>query len=314
MLEVGTGFHQELTGRENIYMNGAILGMSRKEVDSKVESIIDFSECRQFIDTPVKRYSSGMYVKLAFAVASHLDSEILVMDEVLAVGDMKFQKKCLGKMGDAASNEGRTILYVSHNMATIRSLCERCIVLNKGEIIFDGDVEKAIERYMEEFTRELPSYYNLSSYKRDGIGLGTNIFMNSIEFINKKSAIFRSDEQVDIQIKWRQLEEIEFYFRIIISLADGTAIGLIDSSDSINYHAFSLGEEYSALLQIDISPLIAGKYLLRIEAYRFNGGLSFQVDESPSIPVEVLKGNNCKYHNWVSQYWGRVMLGDILYR
>ena len=134
MLEVGTGFHGELTGRENIYMNGAILGMSRKEVDAKIESIIDFSECRQFIDTPVKRYSSGMYVKLAFAVASHLDSEIMVMDEVLAVGDMKFQKKCLGKMGDAAQNEGKTVLYVSHNMATIRNLCTRCIVLNKGRI------------------------------------------------------------------------------------------------------------------------------------------------------------------------------------
>ena len=112
MLEVGTGFHGELTGRENIYMNGAILGMTKKEVDSKIESIIDFSECREFIDTPVKRYSSGMYVKLAFAVASHLDAEIMVMDEVLAVGDMKFQKKCLGKMGDEAK-DGRTVLLVN---------------------------------------------------------------------------------------------------------------------------------------------------------------------------------------------------------
>ena len=126
MLEVGTGFHPELTGRENIYLNGAILGMSREEVDRKLDNIIDFSECRQFIDTPVKRYSSGMYVKLAFAVAAHLDSEILIMDEVLAVGDMKFQQKCLKKMQDVAENEGRTVLYVSHNMNTIRQLCDRC--------------------------------------------------------------------------------------------------------------------------------------------------------------------------------------------
>lgn len=147
MLEVGTGFHGELTGRENIYMNGAILGMTKKEVDAKMESIIDFSECRQFIDTPVKRYSSGMYVKLAFAVASHLDAEIMIMDEVLAVGDMKFQKKCLGKMGEEAHG-GKTVLYVSHNMATIRNLCSRCIVLDKGKVVFDGDVEKAIGVYI----------------------------------------------------------------------------------------------------------------------------------------------------------------------
>lgn len=148
MLEVGTGFHPELTGRENIYLNGAILGMSKAEVDSKIEEIIDFSECRQFIDTPVKRYSSGMYVKLAFAVAAHLDSEILVMDEVLAVGDMKFQQKCLGKMSDVAKNDGRTVLYVSHNMNTIRQLCNRCIVLDHGRVVFNGDVEEAIAIYL----------------------------------------------------------------------------------------------------------------------------------------------------------------------
>ena len=147
MLEVGTGFHGELTGRENIYLNGAILGMSRAEVDSKIDRIIEFSEIGQFIDTPVKRYSSGMYVKLAFSVAAHLDSEIMIMDEVLAVGDITFQKKCLGKMGDVSRQEGRTILYVSHNMETIRRLCDRCIVLDKGKIVFDGDVERAINLY-----------------------------------------------------------------------------------------------------------------------------------------------------------------------
>ena len=166
MLEVGTGFHGELTGRENIFMNGAILGMSKKEVERKMEDIIEFSECRQFIDTPVKRYSSGMYVKLAFAVAANLDSEIIVMDEVLAVGDMKFQKKCLGKMGDVAENEGRTVLYVSHNMATIRNLCTRCIVLNKGRIVYDGDVEEAIEVYMDNSVGDLETFYSFDGDKR----------------------------------------------------------------------------------------------------------------------------------------------------
>ena len=149
MLEVGTGFHEELTGRENIYLNGAILGMSRAEVDSKIEKIIEFSECRKFIDTPVKRYSSGMYVKLAFSVSAHLDADILVMDEVLAVGDVKFQQKCLNKMSEVSSSEGKTILYVSHNMNTIRQLCDRCVVMDHGKIVFDGDVDEAIAIYSQ---------------------------------------------------------------------------------------------------------------------------------------------------------------------
>lgn len=147
MLEVGTGFHPELNGIENIYVNGAILGMTKNEIRSKIETIVDFSECRQFIDTPVKRYSSGMYVKLAFSVAAHLDSEIVIMDEVLAVGDMQFQQKCIAKMNEISRSEGKTILYVSHNMNTIRDLCDRCIVLDHGSVAFDGDVNKAIELY-----------------------------------------------------------------------------------------------------------------------------------------------------------------------
>ena len=148
MLEVGTGFNGEMTGRENIYMNGAILGMTKSEIDNKMEDIIEFSEVREFIDTPVKRYSSGMYVKLAFSVAAHLDSEIMIMDEVLAVGDMSFQKKCLEKMRSVAEEEGKTVLYVSHNMNTIRKLCDRCVVLDKGKIIFIGNVEEAIQIYL----------------------------------------------------------------------------------------------------------------------------------------------------------------------
>ena len=164
MLEVGTGFHGELTGRENIYMNGAILGMTKKEIDARIEEIIDFSEVRQFIDTPVKRYSSGMYVKLAFSVAAHLDSEIMIMDEVLAVGDMAFQKKCLDKMNDVSRNEGKTILYVSHNMNTIRQLCDRCVVLEKGKVVFDGKVEDAIEIYMNSLGSVQANYIYTEEY------------------------------------------------------------------------------------------------------------------------------------------------------
>ena len=148
LLEVGTGFHGELTGRENVYMNGAILGMNKAAITEKMDDIIEFSEVGEFIDTPVKRYSSGMFVRLAFAVAAHLNSEIMIMDEVLAVGDMAFQNKCLTRMRRAADEEGKTVLYVSHNMATIRQLCDRCIVMDQGRIVYDGGVEDAIAMYM----------------------------------------------------------------------------------------------------------------------------------------------------------------------
>ena len=148
LLEVGTGFHPELTGRENVYLNGAILGMNRDEITRKFDEIVDFSEVEKFIDTPVKRYSSGMYVRLAFAVAAHLDPEILVVDEVLAVGDVSFQKKCLGKMGEVA-NEGRTVLFVSHNMTAIQKLCQSTVLFSKGLISFMGNTQIAVGKYLQ---------------------------------------------------------------------------------------------------------------------------------------------------------------------
>ena len=147
LLEVGTGFHPELTGRENIYMNGAILGMKRAEIERKFDEIVAFSEVEQFIDTPVKRYSSGMYLRLAFAVAAHLEPEILVVDEVLAVGDAEFQKKCLGKMGDVAQ-QGRTVLFVSHNMSAILRLTQEAIVLQKGRLIKRAPTQEAVDFYL----------------------------------------------------------------------------------------------------------------------------------------------------------------------
>ena len=150
LLEVGTGFHPELTGRENIFLNGAILGMSKVEIARKFDEIVAFAEVEKFLDTPVKRYSSGMYVRLAFAVAAHLEPEILIVDEVLAVGDAQFQKKCLGKMEDVADKEGRTVLFVSHNMSAIRSLCQSCVFLDKGKPKFIGEVEKCIENYFSQ--------------------------------------------------------------------------------------------------------------------------------------------------------------------
>src|SRR5437773_3742016 len=148
LLEVGTGFHPELTGRENIYLNGAILGMSKAEIDRKFDEIVAFAETEKFLDTPVKHYSSGMYVRLAFAVAAHLEPEILIVDEVLAVGDVQFQKKCLGKMQDVSRNQGRTILFVSHNMDAIQRLCSKCLMLEDGQLIANGSTPSALVRYL----------------------------------------------------------------------------------------------------------------------------------------------------------------------
>ncbi len=149
LLEVGTGFHPELTGRENIFLNGAILGMKKREIEKKFDEIVEFAGIGKFLDTPVKRYSSGMYVRLAFAVAAHMDPDILLIDEVLAVGDAEFQKKCLGKMDDITKREGRTILFVSHNLTAIKQLCVKTIVLQNGKIVFEGDTEKALEIYRQ---------------------------------------------------------------------------------------------------------------------------------------------------------------------
>jgi lipopolysaccharide transport system ATP-binding protein len=167
LLEVGTGFNGELTGRENIFLNGAILGMHRAEIKRKFDEIVEFSGVEKFLDTPVKRYSSGMYVRLAFAVAAHLEPEILVIDEVLAVGDAEFQKKCLGKMQDVSNDEGRTVIFVSHNMGAIQGLCSRTIVLGSGEILFNGGVNQGVNYYLNDFEKFIKSI-DLSNVKRSG--------------------------------------------------------------------------------------------------------------------------------------------------
>ncbi|PZX57790.1 ABC-type polysaccharide/polyol phosphate transport system ATPase subunit [Algoriphagus ratkowskyi] len=168
LLEVGTGFHPELTGKENIFLNGAILGMTKAEIKRKFDEIVDFAGIAKYVDTPVKRYSSGMYVRLAFAVAAHLDSEILIMDEVLAVGDAEFQKKCLGKMGDVSRNEGRTILFVSHNMASVKSLCTQGIVLHNGQYAFEGTTHDAVNFYQQ--NSNLNQFVNFSLDSEDILG------------------------------------------------------------------------------------------------------------------------------------------------
>lgn len=184
LLEVGTGFHPELTGKENIFLNGAILGMNKEEISGKLEDIIEFSGCKMYIDTPVKRYSSGMHVRLAFAVAAFMEPDILVVDEVLAVGDAEFQKKAIGKMQDISKGEGRTVIFVSHNMASIENLCTRCIILKDGSIKFSGDTESAIKEYLKDsFSQANWSFESNKGRTGSGDFLFKNLIFNDNEVV-----------------------------------------------------------------------------------------------------------------------------------
>ena len=309
MLEVGTGFHPELTGRENIYLTGAILGMSRHEVDQKMEDIIEFSECRQFIDTPVKRYSSGMYVKLAFSVAAHLDSEILIMDEVLAVGDMKFQQKCLKKMREVADNEGRTVLYVSHNMNTIRQLCDRCLVLEKGKIIYDGDVENGISLYMGNKSAN-QIYYTYDHYERERVA-DQKIQISSLKLLHLKEPVIYNSE-VQVKIDYHSDEDYHgAAFRCIIFSKDNEPVGM---SCTLPCLEIRQGMN-SVVLQLHLPGLANGDYSARIVFY--------EVDEFGNDVVhEVIQGafsftivnhniDNNTTKVWKSNYWGHFNFPDI---
>ena len=308
MLEVGTGFHGELTGRENIYMNGAILGMTKREVDTKIESIIDFSECGEFIDTPVKRYSSGMYVKLAFAVASHLDAEIMVMDEVLAVGDMKFQKKCLGKMGDEAK-DGRTVLYVSHNMGTIRSLCNRCVVLDKGRVIFDGDVEAAIDIYMNNHSSDLKTAYDLTDFRRVSIELGKKACFNSIIIREKNIASFLTNEKIVLEFNWSvKIPVSNVLIDLTLKYADGSAVGYTECRTMLR--DYDIGS-YKTVLEYDPSNLAEGIYIAYFHLSEINSSNELHdIDQADQIFFEVVN-DSFDRTNWKRQYWGSIRLPQM---
>lgn len=311
MLEVGTGFNGEMTGRENVYMNGAILGMTKAEVDAKMEDIIEFSEVREFIDTPVKRYSSGMYVKLAFSVAAHLDSEIMIMDEVLAVGDMAFQKKCLDKMQNASSAEGRTVLYVSHNMNTIRQLCSRCIVLDKGRIIFDGDVEDAIEVYMGQNV-DSSAIVDLTVPRRTQ-RLMDGLRLTEIKILNANSWKIKVGERIRFEFTAKaskDLQDVGYRSRLIS--ADGTSITVLLAPKLFSCKA---GEIIKIPLEADVSFLVPGKYCLTPVLYGVNeyGGWQFydHVDMAVTFEVETVPDFN-ENMPWERRWWGNVKLPDLV--
>ncbi len=308
MLEVGTGFHPELTGRENVYMNGAILGMTKAEIDRKFDQIVDFAEMRKFIDTPVKRYSSGMYVKLAFAVAAHLDSEILIMDEVLAVGDMKFQQKCLGRMGDAANNEGRTVLYVSHNMSTIRQLCTRCIVLDHGRVIFDGDVDQAISIYM---TRELPdnaTEIDLSSKHMPHISSKPPAMMTYFKMTGKDDSWYRPGEPVNFDLTVRANKDVkDLRFRLELRYIDDTPVGvaLCPSIGDLDQ-----GQDKVVHMSLDTELLTGGKYKCLFCLYVVNEFGTY-VDYDAIYPAFSFDVEEISELLWRGNMWGRIKFKNL---
>ena len=217
LLEVGTGFHPELTGRENIFLNGAILGMTRHEIAKKFDQIVEFSGIEKFLDTPVKYYSSGMYVRLAFSVAAHMEPDILIVDEVLAVGDAEFQKKCLGKMEEVTKQEGRTILFVSHNMSAIQNLCQRCILLKEGKVEVLGETEIVVKQYlnvMSKNTEDIP----LVDRKRTTQKATLRAKLTGIEIIEQsKTAVIRGDLPIKIKLKIESYaEDLEATIQLII--------------------------------------------------------------------------------------------------
>lgn len=310
MLEVGTGFHGELTGRENIYLNGAILGMTKKEIDSKIEDIITFSECRQFIDTPVKRYSSGMYVKLAFAVASHLDSEILIMDEVLAVGDVAFQKKCLNKMSDVSMTDGRTILYVSHNMSTIRRLCTRCIVLDHGKMVFDGDVDSAIEVYSQTNGSEMILTYPLTDAKRPFREFGKRAALTGFSFLDKDCAVFANDEPIAFSVDFscrERIEGLKLYVRV--QTTDEITIGIAQMMEVLCDG--DADTDYTFKFRWDPSMLGPGKYKMQLDLYSDDGNGNHKSLDHPlqDIYFEIAE-KTANGMVWIP-YFGKVRLRDL---
>jgi lipopolysaccharide transport system ATP-binding protein len=250
LLEVGTGFHPEMTGRENIYMNGAILGMRKKEIDRKLEEIVDFSGVEKYLDTPVKRYSSGMYVRLAFAVAAHLESEILIVDEVLAVGDAEFQKKCLGKMGDISKGEGRTVLFVSHNIRALKDLCKSAIILKNGKLESNGSINDTINNYLNLDKNNIFTYTNSITSSHD-------IWFRSITVKNSRNELennFNYNEEINI--------EFQLGNNIVLSKHKYTIFIMV--LDELKNRIFAAESEIikqnEIVLKISPKTLVRGKY------------------------------------------------------
>ncbi len=307
LLEVGTGFHPEMTGRENIYLNGAIMGMTKAEIDRKLDEIVDFSGCERYLDTPVKRYSSGMTVRLGFAVAAHLDPEILVVDEVLAVGDAEFQKKAIGKMQDVSRGEGRTVLFVSHNMASIRRLCHNGIVLNNGQIDYIGAINDVVDYYMS-----MDSYDTIYEKQVDDTNRRRDMPL-TVQFLSiayaKKKNIFAADEPIEFVFEVKANKTVnECRINTTVLTADDIPVGGVSSD---KFFSIQQGEIKRISFTIVNHYLAYGEYKV---SFSLGMGNMLSVQKDYDIIPEILKFKidrvNVDSGEMISQWkkcWGNVM-------
>ena len=314
LLEVGTGFHGELTGRENIYMNGSILGMKKWEIDKKLDEIIDFSGCERYIDTPVKRYSSGMMVRLGFAVAAHLDPEILVVDEVLAVGDAEFQKKAIGKMQDVSKGEGRTVLFVSHNMNSIRALCHHGILLENGSIKASGEINDVVDTYLSGYRDFVQTIKTIITPSMRDNNRSLKVKFLSIEHV-KGNNVYASDEDIVLDVIIEAEKEVE-QCRINCTIRTPNGLSLCNNSSSTFFNIAS--NEKKRLRYTLINPgLVLGHYNLSFSVGVGNmesGETNFDVVTN-AISLEIdkpCKDANNYYVKWDTHSWGYILMQNTI--
>ncbi|NJM75681.1 MAG: ABC transporter ATP-binding protein [Acaryochloridaceae cyanobacterium RU_4_10] len=290
LLEVGTGFHPELTGRENIYLNGAILGMGKVEIHHKFDEIAAFAEVEKFLDTPVKRYSSGMYVRLAFSVAAHLEPEILVVDEVLAVGDVQFQKKCLGKMEDVAENEGRTVLFVSHNMAAIKRLCSQGILLQQGKLLINDNIDNVIQNYLAKSI----SIDRVITWEINDAPKTSEMILREIRILDDQrrvSSTLSTADSIIVEIEYDLLIPIRG-LRIVIGLLTQDGVTVFSSSDLFNApDSARLAGKHISRCTIPGNLLNIGSYILSLYVDIPKIKILFNTQEYLSFTISELANN-----------------------
>lgn len=300
LLEVGTGFHPELTGRENVFLNGAILGMRKREIEQKFDAIVSFAEIEKFIDTPVKRYSSGMYVRLAFAVAAHLEPEVLLIDEVLAVGDAAFQKKCLGRMGEVAQG-GRTVLFVSHNMGSIRSLCDRVIWIENGQIAANGNTDEVIKDYLRlVYKRSVNSSGPATSYIPCYGTQGKIEFLQAslLDEDNNYITDVEPNQDLRIEIKYHIPNELS-YFRFGVYLRDkeDRLIWTVQNTDSKHISKSQKKGYYKCILKVKNNNLRPDEYYLSLTADSIIPGWNCHAERVLEFRVLEIWSDDCLSHN-----------------
>ena len=307
LLEVGTGFHHELTGRENVYLNGAILGMSKSEITAKMDEIIEFSEIDQFIDTPVKRYSSGMYVKLGFAVAANLAPDILICDEVLAVGDLAFQQKCLNKMSDVARS-GRAVLYVSHNMRTVSQLCNRALFLDSGKLLYDGTTEHAIELYGGAGNRDLVR--DLNSMTRPRMR-GDTMRMLKMTILNAQNVEFQQDSELEFNITCvSNIDESSLRLRLILKNNIATPIAMTHTQP----FEVKAGEKFTLNVRFPLKGIAPGEYMVKLSLIsdRIGGSSNYydtieDIGQFTIVDDPQVNDGFC----WTERLWGNMRLDPL---